>query len=91
MSLEDACPAFVSTDSYNKHFKKYADVVNEACQLARVRTAGATPRGPLAACCIVAPSVGVLVAGEPFHDVLNARRCVERQLGSSRLRRIRRA
>ncbi|CAK0819051.1 unnamed protein product [Prorocentrum cordatum] len=73
MSLEDACPAFVSTDSYNKHFKKYADVVNEACQLARVRTAGATPRGPLAARCIVAPSVGVLVAGEPFHDVLNAR------------------
>ncbi|CAK0808275.1 unnamed protein product, partial [Prorocentrum cordatum] len=83
MSLEDACTAFVSTYSYSKHFKKYADVVDEACQLARVRTAGATPRGPLAARGIVAPSVGVLVAGEPFHDVLNARRCVNPQANDS--------
>ena len=83
LSLEEACPAFVSTDTYHKHYKKYKRLADEVAQLSRLRVHGHTPRGPVASCGVSNASFEILVAGEPFHDVINARRCVGPQANDS--------
>ncbi|CAK0803008.1 unnamed protein product [Prorocentrum cordatum] len=83
LSLEEACPAFVSTDTYHKHYRKYRALADEIAQLSRLRVRGQTPRGQVASCSVSNPAFEILVAGEPFHDVLNARRCVGPQANDS--------
>ncbi|CAK0854589.1 unnamed protein product, partial [Prorocentrum cordatum] len=83
LSLEEACPAFVSTDTYHKHYRKYRALADEIAQLSRLRVRGQTPRGQVASCSVSNPAFEILVAGEPFHDVLNARRRVGPQANDS--------
>ena len=82
LALEEALPVFVATDTYHKHYRKYTELMREMAALLRRQPFGETPRGP-------ASGVGVLphhpsdalttIAGEPFHDVINARKYVSAQ------------
>ena len=77
LPLPLALPAFVATDSYHKHKGLIMTLLQELGHLSRVATIADTPKSDLTAQAeILPPEVDTLVAGEPFHDVINARRCV---------------
>ncbi|CAE8598795.1 unnamed protein product [Polarella glacialis] len=88
MSLEEAIPVFISTDSYSKHRLLLKKLVCKVVDHFRVQTVASTPRGPVSAVKILGPEENpaydlVTIAGEPFHDVINYRKCVSPQCNDS--------
>ena len=79
---QDALPVFLATDSYGKHFRKYRDLMRVVGELLRRQPMGETPRGPACRVQLLPdhPSDGLTtIAGEPLHDMINARKCVSPQ------------
>ena len=77
--MEHALPAFIATDSFHKHHKLLLKLCQSLGQLQRIQPESATPKGHPYKVAHVAEqtsAAATLIAGEPYHDVINARRCV---------------
>lgn len=78
-SLSEAMPVFIATDSYRKHRNLLQSLARSVGEQLRISIVGSTPKGLAVTAqisqCDSHPADDVtLIAGEPFHDVINARR-----------------
>ena len=79
LPLQHALPAFVATDSYHKHQRLLAELCQSFGQELRIQSKANTPKGsPNRVADILDPQEAActVIAGEPYHDVINARKCV---------------
>ena len=81
LSFEDSVPCFLATDSFQKHRLKLRDLIRKVTEQLRLQPTGVTPLGPVSQVAVAAshehPSDGLcLIAGEPYHRVMSARRWV---------------
>ena len=79
LTYGEAFPVFVATDNYGKHRFLLQRLIGSLAAQFRMQPEGTTPRGPAVQINVLPEGDGPTtelteIAGEPYHDVINARR-----------------
>ena len=78
LSLEQSCPVAHCTDNYFKHRLLLQKLYAETWSALRIQAVAATPKGHMKGLTAAARadcSCPCIIAGDPFHDSINLRKC----------------